>query len=390
VNKLICKKFYGVISIGIFLTLLIGASPALAMGILNLPSVQVLASPGPWNSGTLGTTIDITLAGVPSGFDVTNGAYPGWCAEDNHQPNFPPPTLVYLLDSTDSANLPLTYQGIPWDKVNYLLNNQQGTAQDVNAALWVLTGTYDGTFPITLAAQAMIDDANANGAGFIPGPGQIVAVILQGDGIGPDDYQDVIIEVEVPQEAQGCTPGYWKQEQHFGSWVGYSPGILFSEVFDRTITIKYKEDNGSPANWRGSKPRITYKQMNGQPVDLEDPTLLQALNANGGGINALARHAVAALLNANNPDVNYEYSVAQIISMVQLAIDSGDYGPTKDMLEMANEEYCPLGRATYDPRIEEDTQSTEVTIQVDSNSKNSEKSVDIDFVRRLFLQRFSQ
>jgi len=30
---------------------------------------------------------------------------------------------------------------------------------------------------------------------------------------------------------QGCTPGYWKQPHHFGSWVGYVPGDLFDAVF---------------------------------------------------------------------------------------------------------------------------------------------------------------
>ena len=41
-----------------------------------------------------------------------------------------------------------------------------------------------------------------------------------------------------------------------------------------------------------------------------DPTLLDALNSGGGGINALMRHAVAALLNASNPDVDSDFTVA--------------------------------------------------------------------------------
>jgi hypothetical protein len=32
---------------------------------------------------------------------------------------------------------------------------------------------------------------------------------------------------------------------------------------------------------------------------IDNPTLLDALNATGGGVNALARRAVAALLNAS-------------------------------------------------------------------------------------------
>ena len=39
-------------------------------------------------------------------------------------------------------------------------------------------------------------------------------------------------EVEQPPSTEGCTPGYWKQPQHFDSWVTYSPSTLFSSVFD--------------------------------------------------------------------------------------------------------------------------------------------------------------
>jgi hypothetical protein len=80
------------------------------------------------------------------------------------------------------SNLPLSYQGVPWDKVNYLLNHKAGTAQEVQAALWLLTWA-SSTFPVTAAAQAMYDDAIANGGGFVPAPGQVVAVILYGDGL---------------------------------------------------------------------------------------------------------------------------------------------------------------------------------------------------------------
>lgn len=110
---------------------------------------------------------------------------------------------------------------------------------------------------------------------------------------------------------QGCTPGYWKQEQHFDSWAGYSPGDKFDAVFGRDAT--------NP-----------------------DLTLLQALQQGGGGLKALMRHAVAALLNASNPGVNYPYTTAQVISMFQAAFDSGSYEATKNRLEAANELGCPL------------------------------------------------
>ena len=60
-----------------------------------------------------------------------------------------------------------------------------------------------------------------------------------------------------------------------------------------------------------------------------NPTLLEGLQADGGGINALARHAVAALLNASNPDVDSDFTVAQVIALVHDAIASGDLDTIK-------------------------------------------------------------
>jgi len=59
----------------------------------------------------------------------------------------------------------------------------------------------------------MFDDANANGAGFVPGAGQTIAVIVFADGFGLGDYQDTIIEVTPGGDEGGPgtgTPGYWK------------------------------------------------------------------------------------------------------------------------------------------------------------------------------------
>jgi hypothetical protein len=74
-----------------------------------------------------------------------------------------------------------------------------------------------------------------------------------------------------------------------------------------------------------------------------DPhSLLDAVWLGGAGEFALARHAVAALLNASNPQVNYAYSVAQVIAMVQAAYANGSFEATKDLFEVQNESYCPL------------------------------------------------
>ena len=96
------------------------------------------------------------------------------------------------------------------------------------------------------------------------------------------------VDVKPPQGGEGCTPGFWKQDQHFDSWVGFAPTDSFEAVFGVDVTLR----------------------VGGQGT-VDDPTLLDALNATGGGVNALARHAVAALLNASNPDVDSDFTVAR-------------------------------------------------------------------------------
>jgi cysteine-rich repeat protein len=110
---------------------------------------------------------------------------------------------------------------------------------------------------------------------------------------------------------EGCTPGYWKQPQHFDSWTGYSPTDSFNDVFG-------VEASGNP-------------------------TLLQALRTGGGGANALGRHAVAAILNSSAASgVAYLYSTADVINLVQEAYATGEYEDAKDLLAGENEQGCPL------------------------------------------------
>jgi hypothetical protein len=114
-----------------------------------------------------------------------------------------------------------------------------------------------------------------------------------------------------PGGGEGCTPGYWRQEHHFDSWVGFNPSDDFEDVF-------------------------------GVNAAFDPDSLGVAVQLGGGGEYALARHAVAALLNAASPDVDYLYSQAQVISMVQSAYASGDFEDVKDLFEDQNEAGCPL------------------------------------------------
>ena len=95
--------------------------------------------------------------------------------------------------------------------------------------------------------------------------------------------------------ARAAPPGYWKQTQHFDRWVGYTQDQRFDVVFGVDVTL----------GGFGNGPTLT------------NPTLIQALNAGGGGHNALARHAVAALLNAPTLTSTATSPTAQVIALVQ-------------------------------------------------------------------------
>jgi hypothetical protein len=116
-----------------------------------------------------------------------------------------------------------------------------------------------------------------------------------------------------PPGGEGCSPGYWKQSHHFDSWVGYTPGDSFNSVFGV---------NTFPGR-----------------------SLLGALWQGGGGASALGRQAVAALLNASSPNVDFDLTTAEVIQLTHDALVSGDPGrieSTKDQLESLNGQDCPL------------------------------------------------
>jgi hypothetical protein len=79
----------------------------------------------------------------------------------------------------------------------------------------------------------------------------------------------------------GRTPGYWKQSQHYGSWCSpYRP------------TTKSGGYLATPFHCTGTG------FFSGPFGNMGDKTLLQVLGLGGGGVNPLARHIAAALLNA--------------------------------------------------------------------------------------------
>jgi hypothetical protein len=122
---------------------------------------------------------------------------------------------------------------------------------------------------------------------------------------------------------EGCTPGFWKVPQHHDSWAatGFTTGQSLESVFDIP-----------------------------DGLGLDDRTLLEALNFRGGSTTAgaaqiLLRAAVAAALNAAHPDVDYEFTLADVIADVNAALASGDRATILALaseLDAANNAGCSL------------------------------------------------
>jgi hypothetical protein len=158
---------------------------------------------------------------------VVNGTpYLGWCAEQESTALNSAPTGVLLYAIDDPAN-PIANPN--WKKVNYILNNKGSAAvNDIQAAIWFfVNGAFPNPIfhPFTLAsAQALVNAANASGATFVPGPGQVAGVLLYQDGYG-SIFQDTLIEVQIPQIVGAVGDYVWLDTNRDGIQDATESGI---------------------------------------------------------------------------------------------------------------------------------------------------------------------
>ena len=121
-------------------------------------------------------------------------------------------------------------------------------------------------------------------------------------------------------DTQGCSPGFWKNHVTLEFWF-WLPGQNLDPVFDVPDAL-----------------------------GLDNVTLLEALSFPGGpgqlgGAQILLRSAVAALLNAAVPNLNYPLSQSDVISQVNAALASGDRATMialADLLDSYNNLGCPF------------------------------------------------
>ena len=118
---------------------------------------------------------------------------------------------------------------------------------------------------------------------------------------------------------EGCSPGYWKKKSWAGT--GFTQGQTLESVFNVPDSL-----------------------------GLDNVTLLEALETGGGGVEAFLRHAVAALLNAADPNVFYPLELdpanptGEIIAVVNTALalnDAADIESRKNQLDEWNNLHAP-------------------------------------------------
>jgi hypothetical protein len=120
-------------------------------------------------------------------------------------------------------------------------------------------------------------------------------------------------------KAEGKTPGFWKSNadnKGAAAWPRTPDGTLVYDPYQTLASVFWAV-----------------------PAEYADLTLYEALSNGGGGIEALLRQAVAALLSATQPYVAYPLTPVQVIALTNEAILSGSatrIGTQKDEFDRYN------------------------------------------------------
>lgn len=153
---------------------------------------------------------------------------------------------------------------------------------------------------------------------------------------------------------QGCTAGYWKVCQHLDSWgpTGFLTTHKFNDVFKVT---QYVDCKGTPytlldvlylnggsyscgINRDGTTNNKDAHPL-GAPASCNNGKVFGSLGGDPLAEN-LGFQAVAALLSAAHPDVNFGYTAGEIIALFKNNLHRA--AELKNTLAMLNERGCPL------------------------------------------------
>ena len=186
---------------------------------------------------------------------------------------------------------------------------------------------------------------------------------------------------DIPLETQGCNADFWLNNKFDPAsssvWPpGYSPKYYFNEIFQVSITLPVQEDNkelDGESETSSSTLEAVDENVNAIGVTEEIPleplenitssdtetvedevasslavnvensnsdngiNLAEALELQGTPLNDLLRESVSAMLNAAHSEIDYPYTVAEIITMTQIALANEEFDETVIILKEAND-----------------------------------------------------
>jgi uncharacterized repeat protein (TIGR01451 family) len=165
-------------------------------------------------------------------------------------------------------------------------------ALDVNE-IWIWRGEY-------IVTEADINAARASSA-----PYSINNTAYADSNQTAEEQASETVEVQVNFE--GLSHGYWKT--HSSDWDGVGTKASFENFFfgSQQSSLKWLINTGVKPNKFSTVNDITFEQ---------------ALALKGGGAAALAREAVASILNIRDEDVTYRFTESQVKEWVGEALSN--------------------------------------------------------------------
>jgi hypothetical protein len=199
-----------------------------------------------------------TLSNVPSGFDVTNGQYLGWCVDTSITMVRGTDHTVTLYDSYDPA-LPAPFHNPNWDKANWILNNENSfTISAIQSAIWYVLGEVPWD-QMGTGAHTLVASANVSGVGFHPQAGQVIAIVAV-PGSNENDCQGSIICIPLPEVCCRWTGG---------GTIGTDRNPRVTHGFELHCDVTHTPNN-LEVNWGGNHFHLTTLT---QATCSDDPTI---------------------------------------------------------------------------------------------------------------------
>lgn len=220
----------------------------------------------------------------------------------------------------------------------------------------VFTGVtgFSGSYHIDLPTIKQNYTLTINMQALCPASGQIVTLVDPdvngGDVVSGLDFQ--VQGVCTAPPGQGCPAKFWKDNK--GKWVGYIPDTVINQVFGnatKQVCNEYGDDGK-----KHFKDAIGWGTSTGNLKD---------------AFHNLLREAVAALLNAANPQVNYPLTEAQIVLLVNDVLATCDRSALITLandLKAANSLGSPLCTSTGTADCTTDGKPNNLTLTYTSGS----------------------